>query len=141
MQENSMSTPIRPLSDTAFPSPAALSSDPVRTPRLVENTNRSRLESAAETAGTTLGRAVSTVRDLPRRFSVIKGGAGDKASQVAEEATAKLDDIKVEARNRAQLLRSRAQIYVHDYPLQVIGGVFAFAFFAGMTLRIWRTRD
>lgn len=136
-----MSTPIRPLSDTAFPAPAALSSDPVRTPQLVETTGRSRLESAAETAGTTLGRAVSTVRDLPRRFAVIKGGASDKASEVTEQASAKIDDLKVEARNRAELLRNRAQVYIHDYPLQVIGGVFAFAFLAGMTLRIWRTRD
>jgi ElaB/YqjD/DUF883 family membrane-anchored ribosome-binding protein len=151
MQEDSMSTPIRPLSGTEFPAPAALSDERVDH-LLPEADDRSRLESAAETVGSTLGRAVNKVREIPRRFTVIKGGAAEKGSQTMEQVSAKVsatvDDLKVEARNRAQFLRNRAQLvrsraqqYIHDYPLQCLGAVFGAAFLAGMTLRIWRTRD
>jgi ElaB/YqjD/DUF883 family membrane-anchored ribosome-binding protein len=168
-----MSTPIRPLSGTEFPAPAALTDE--RVDRLLpESEDRSRLEGAAETVGATLGRAVSTVRDLPRRFTVIRGGASNKASDLMEGASAKLGDLKHQARDRAEELgtevrnraeelgsevRSRAEIlgtrvrggihsarvqvrgYIHEYPLQCLGGVFGAAFLAGLTLRIWRTRD
>jgi len=154
MQEKSMSTPIRPLSTTDFPAPAAQPSSLADNPAqlLPEAEDRSRLESAAESVGSTLGRAVSTVRDLPRRLTVIRGGAGQKSSQLAEEASAKiddlkdqasvkLDDLKSQARNRAQLLRERTRFYIHEYPLQCLGGVFGAAFLTGIALRIWRTRD
>jgi hypothetical protein len=117
--ENSMSTPIRPLSGTDFPAPAALPDERVdrleATDRLLpEAEDRSRLEGAAETVGATLGKAVSAVRDIPRRFTVIKGGAGDRASQVAEQASARLGDLKSEAVNRAGELgndvRNRAEV-------------------------------
>ena len=168
-----MSTPIRPLSGTEFPPPAALTDE--RVDRLLPAAeDRSKLEGAAEAVGATLGRAVSTVRDLPRRFTVIRGGASSKASDVMEEASAKLDDLKSQARehaeelgsqvrSRAELLgsqvRDRAEIlgsqvrggitsariqvrhYIQEYPLQCLGGVFGAAFLAGITLRIWRTRD
>ena len=165
-----MSTPIRPLSGTDFPAPAALPDEraerllPEADERLLpEAGDRSRLEGAAETVGATLGRAVSTVRDLPRRFTVIKGGASDKASDAMEQASAKLDDIKVQAQHRAEELgsqvrdraqafggqvryrvqraRGQAQHYIHEYPLQCLGAVFGVAFLTGITLRIWRTRD
>jgi ElaB/YqjD/DUF883 family membrane-anchored ribosome-binding protein len=154
MQENSMSTPIRPLSSTDFPAPAARIYPPLDNSHLLpeEAEDRSRLESAAESVGSTLGRAVSTVRDLPRRLTVIRGGAGQKSSQMAEEASAKLDDLKEQAsvklddlksqaRNRAQLLRERTEFYIHEYPLQCLGGIFGAAFLTGIALRIWRTRD
>jgi ElaB/YqjD/DUF883 family membrane-anchored ribosome-binding protein len=154
MQENSMSTPIRPLSSTDFPAPAARPNPPVNNPvhLLPEEEDRSRLESAAESVGSTLGRAVSTVRDIPRRLTVIRGGAGQKSSQLAEQTSAKiddlkeqasvkLDDLKSQARNRAQLLRERTQFYIHEYPLQCLGGIFGAAFLTGIALRIWRTRD
>jgi ElaB/YqjD/DUF883 family membrane-anchored ribosome-binding protein len=154
MQENSMSTPIRPLSSTDFPAPAARLYPAVAdTDRLLpEAEDRSRLESAAETVGNTLGRAVNKVRDIPRRFTVIRGGAGDKSSEMMEQASAKyddlkvqashkLDDLKVQTRNRAQLLRARARHYIYEYPLQCLGGVFGAAVLTGMALRIWRTRD
>jgi ElaB/YqjD/DUF883 family membrane-anchored ribosome-binding protein len=153
-----MSSPIRPLSGTEFPAPAALPDERMellaeeRVNLLPEAEDRSKLEGAAETVGATLGRAVNKVREIPRRFTVIKGGASDKASEVAEEASARIDELKVEARTRAAMLRSQARTraamlrhqvrqYIHDYPLQCLGGVFGAAFLAGMTLRIWRTRD
>lgn len=150
-----MSTPIRPLSSTDFPAPAARPDPPINNPVHLlpeEAEDRSRLESAAGSVGSTLGRAVNTVRDIPRRLTVIRGGAGHKSSELAEEASAKLDDLKeqasaklddlkLQARNRAQLLRERTQFYIHEYPLQCLGGVFGAAFLAGIALRIWRTRD
>jgi hypothetical protein len=146
-QENSMSSPIRPLSGTEFPAPAALPNERMellaeeRVNLLPEAEDRSKLEGAAETVGATLGRAVNKVREIPRRFTVIKGGASDKASEVAEEASARIDDLRVQARTRAAMLRHQVRQYIHDYPLQCLGGVFGAAFLAGMTLRIWRTRD
>jgi ElaB/YqjD/DUF883 family membrane-anchored ribosome-binding protein len=151
-QENSMSTPIRPLSSTDFPAPAALPDE--RVDRLLpeEVEDRSRLEGAAETVGATLGRAVNTVRDLPRRFTVIRGGASHKASDVADQASAKigdikdqaalrLDDLKLQARRRAEDVRFQVRHYINEYPLQCLGGIFGVAVVTGMTLRIWRTRD
>jgi hypothetical protein len=157
-----MSTPIRPLSGMDFPAPAALPDE--RVDRLLpEAEDRSKLEGAAETVGATLGKAVSAVRDIPRRFTVIKGGAGNKASQAVDQAQAKLDDLKSEAANRAEVLggqvrdqaqalgrqvqnraymaRVRVRQTIHDYPLQSLAGVFGVAFLTGITLRIWRTRD
>lgn len=142
-----MSSPIRPLSGTEFPAPAALPDDNVdllgqsRVNLLPEAEDRSKLEGAAETVGATLGRAVNKVREIPRRFTVIKGGASDKASDVADQASARIDDLKVHARTRAAMLRHQVRQYIHDYPLQCLGGVFGVAFLTGMTLRIWRTRD
>src|ERR1700760_2983483 len=102
-QENSMSTPIRPLSGTEFPAPAAPTSE--RVDRLLpEAEERSRLEGAAETMGATLGKAVNAVRDIPRRFTVIKGGASDTASAAYDQAAAQLDDLKSEMRDRAETL-------------------------------------
>lgn len=138
-----MSSPTIPLSSTDFPAPAA----PLDR-LLPESEDRTRLESAATTVGSTLGRAVNKVREIPRRFTVIRGGANDKASQVAEQASAKLDDLKdqardlkVQAQNRAQMLNWRVRRTIHDYPLQCLGGVFGAAFLTGIALRIWRTRD
>lgn len=138
-----MSSPTIPLSSTDFPAPAAPSDH-----LLPESEDRTRLESAAQSVGNTLGRAVNKVREIPRRFTVIRGGANDTVSQLSDTASSKLDDLKdqardlkAQARNRAELLNARMRHYIHEYPLQCLGGIFGAAFLAGITLRIWRTRD
>jgi len=103
-----MSTPIRPLSGMDFPAPAAFPDE--RVDRLLpEAEDRSKLEGAAETVGATLGRAVNTVRSIPRKFTVIKGGATDKASGAMEQASAKLDDIKSQAMNQAEVIGNQVK--------------------------------
>lgn len=139
----SSANPIRPLSTTDYPAPAAEPVSPqdeqlaLPRPRLV----RTRTERLQETAGTVshaVARAgstvINTVRDLPRRFTVIRGRAQEKAGPIAH-------DLQRNARARALQMRDQARHAIQESPLEVLGGVFVAAFTIGVALRIWRTRD
>lgn len=63
-------------------------------------------------------------------------------SEARERAADMYRDSRVRASEALNRAGSRARYFVNEYPLQVIGGVAAAAFIAGVLLRVWRsTRD
>lgn len=129
-----------------------------------------RLTHTAEQIGETVGRAVALARDLPgrveelrRRFTVIRGRAGEQAGGTAErlrgEAEERLGELRDEAQRRwgdAQLrlerlrdtaqqrvsdARMRADRYARENPFRVILGALAAGALLGIALRLWRSRD
>lgn len=153
----------RTLSEWALPehaTPSALGHIPVPSAN-------PRLNSAAESVGSALGTAVSSVRGIPNklqdakaRFTVIRGRKSQDVQQAAEEtvnrireagtdlteqARERLDDVKeqarerlADARQRVQQARSRADHLAHQYPLHVMAGAAAFGMLLGIGLRVWR---
>ena len=106
-----------------------------------------RVQDAAETIGSGVGRAVNAVRELPerlrlqqrledmkRRFTVIKGRAQedalDRAGELKEKAGDKLADV-----------RTRASRLARQYPFGVVLGAAGAGFILGVALRIWRDHD
>ena len=107
----------------------------------------SRVQGAAETIGSGVGRAVSAVRDLPdrlrlqqrleemkQRFTVIKGRAQEDALDTAGELKDKASVKWADARTRASRL-------ARQYPFAVVLGAAGAAFILGVALRIWRDHD
>ncbi len=116
----------------------------------------SRLEETAEQIGSTLGRAVRAVRDLPEqvdqarvsmrdRLTVIRGGGGqrsaaaEKASEIKDAAQQKLEEAKDRAAQMTRQARARAQRIADERPLHVVAGAFLAAFIIGAVLRLWRS--
>lgn len=108
-----------------------------------------RLNSAAESVGSTLGTAVSSVRGIPdklqdakARFTVIRGRKTQDVRHAAEETVNRIRDagaeIKEQARERLQQAGCRADHLAHEYPLHVIAGAAALAMLLGIGLRVWR---
>jgi len=68
--------------------------------------------------------------------------AKEQAATIAAEAKDRAADLYRESRVRSSAAvsraRSRASYYANEYPLQVIAGVAAVAFVAGVLLRVWR---
>ena len=66
----------------------------------------------------------------------------DRASKTVDQASEVVTDALARAKYRsivvAQTARYRVRRTTHEYPLQVIGGVAATAFLAGILLRVWR---
>ncbi len=115
-----------------------------------------RLNQTAEQIGSTVGRAVQAVRELPERLqqarssvrdrmTVIRGGGEDKAQQrVAElkdSAQRKYQDMRAAASRLASRARVRARQVADERPLYVVAGVAAAAFLVGSALRIWRNHE
>jgi ElaB/YqjD/DUF883 family membrane-anchored ribosome-binding protein len=156
MAEPVLHTPDTPNFDTyPAPIPAAERTLPPG------NAGDDRLNEAAEQIGSTVGRAVRTVKQLPDqlgslkdRFTVIqgrsRGAASEKARELKDAAGARARELKDAAGARArelkdaageQLQRTRRRIdeIVDEYPLQVILGAAAIAFLMGISLRVWRS--
>ena len=128
--------PVDPLRNTPF---STAEQTPMQ-PRLLTAPN-SRLHETAEAVGSAVGKAenavnkaVESVRDLPRRFTIVKGRAQEKAVPMAQ-------DLRRHAQNRAVLLRQQARQLISQYPLQTLGGIFAASMLFGIMLRVWRVRD
>ena len=126
----------------------------------------SRLQEAAEQIGSTIGRAVRSLQQLPEtmeqarneirdrveqarvdardRLTVIRGGDGDASGKVAEVKQAAQDKLRA-ARDRAMAMtrnaRARAQQVADEQPLMVVLGVFIGAVALGAALRIWRSHE
>lgn len=66
----------------------------------------------------------------------------DRASRTVDQAgeviDAAMDRAKYRARMMTQTARLRVRRATNEYPLQVIGGVAATAFLAGVLLRVWK---
>ena len=127
----------------------------------------SRLHEAAEQIGSTLGRAVRAVQQLPEtmeqarsdirdrveqartdvrdRLTVIRGGGGAEVSGKVEEVKQAAQDKLRSACDRAAAMtrnaRVRAQQVADEQPLMVLLGVFIGAFALGAALRIWRSHE
>jgi hypothetical protein len=163
-----------PMADPVHPNRQAHSTDPLQ-PRVMSDPDRAlperatpsqlghipnegrasnpRLNSAAETVGSTLGSAVSQVRRVPdrlqdglaeakQRFQVIRGRKGEDVKAAMNDAVEKAreagEDLKDTAQEKLSEARSRAERLAHHYPLHVIGTAAAFGFLLGIVLRLWR---
>lgn len=110
---------------------------------------------AAEQIGSTLGRAVAKVRQMPRRaeqaateltnemrdrLEVVRRrepGLG-MTTRLRQKAEQTADELKGRARENVQVARNRAQRLARENPLELIVAAFGAAFIAGIALRIWR---
>jgi len=163
-----------PMADPVDPNRQPLITDPERelpehaTPshlgRIPGPATNPRLNGAAESVGSALGTAVSSVRHLPStlqdakaRFTVIRGrkqrdvqeAAGQTVNRI-REASVKVKDeaigrireasatVKDQAREGLEQARTRADNLAYDYPLEFIAGAATFGMLLGMGLRIWR---
>ncbi len=135
-----MTEPERELPERATPSHLGRIPAPAESPRL---------NSAAETVGSALGTAVSSVRHLPdtlqdakARFTVIRGRKKQDAKEVAQEAIGRMREtgaeMKDEARASLDQARTRAERLAHEYPLHVIAGAAGLGLLLGIGLRVWR---
>ncbi len=115
-----------------------------------------RLNSAAETVGSALGTAVSSVRHLPSslqeaksRFTVIRGRKKSDVKEAADEAIERIREAGAEVKEQAregleqarhglEHAQARAERLAHTYPLHVMAGAAAFGLLLGIGLRIWR---
>lgn len=132
-------TPLRDLSETEFPAPAAPGPElvpPVETgvkplPAAGESSARTpRLVSTAGTVGGAVGRVVDIARHLPQRVNDMKQRYTSRTSGPAQ----------VGMSDRVAHARNRADYYAQNYPLQTLGAVFGAAFIAGFSIHIWRSR-
>ena len=138
-------TPDFPTFDT-YPMPAA---DPTL-PRQRNVTSERGIEvlnDAAASIGNAVGLAVSRIRDLQheleRAFNVARERASTAAAEKTEElraaAEAKTAQIRNAAGEQIERARARAEYVSREYPFQIIAGVAATAFVAGIALRVWRS--
>ena len=126
-------TPDSPNFDT-YPAPA-----PADRTLPAGHPGDDRLNEAAEQIGSTVGRAVRSVRDLPEqlgglqdRLTVIRG----RGQRLAEE---KAREIKGAAIERMERTRRRIGLLVSEYPLEVIVATAGVAFLLGVSIRMWRS--
>ncbi len=130
--------------------------DTYPSPESQEDAGGSSPQSAAEQLGSTVGRAMRVARELPQRvdqmrvdlrhrMTVIRGGASsslaNKASELKEAAQQKLEDGKQRAVELARQARERAARITDERPLQVLLGIFAAGFIAGVAFRLRRNRE
>ena len=109
----------------------------------------------AEQIGSTVGRAVAKVRQMPQRaeraaqeltnevrdrLEVIRRQQGPSATtRLREKAEQTADELKGRARENVQVARNRAQRLARENPIEVIVVTFGAAFILGIALRIWRS--
>jgi hypothetical protein len=74
------------------------------------------------------------IDDLRSRFKVIRGRASEEVQETAGE-------VKHDARQNLNQLRSRAQYLAHEYPIQFVLGAAASAFAIGFLLGWWRQSE
>ena len=110
---------------------------------------------AAEQIGSSLGRAVAKVRQMPQRaeraaqeltnemrdrLEVIRGEQVPiVTARLREKAEQTADELKGRARENVQVARIRAQRLAREKPLEIIVAAFGAAFIVGVALRIWRS--
>ena len=163
-----MADPVRTEDFPDFDTYPGAESSPARGERLLvvasdvvpgaESDERdSRLHEAAEQIGSTLGRAVRAVQNLPDtmdqartdlsdRLSVIRGGAeredvAGKVDQVKDLARERLEEVRRRALALTRDARARARHMVDEQPLVVLLGIFVGTFALGAALRIWRSHE
>jgi ElaB/YqjD/DUF883 family membrane-anchored ribosome-binding protein len=111
-----------------------------------------RLNGAAESVGNWVGKAVNRARELPERlesvrdrFTVVAGrqrdAAAGRASEWKDRAQRRGDELRQSAEQQLLRARLRAEQVTREYPLQVIAACAALGIVAGITLRLWRSRD
>ena len=110
---------------------------------------------AAEQIGSSVGRAVATVRQMPQRaeqvaqeltnemrdrLETIRSEQGSSVTtRLREKAEETADELKGRARENVQVARNRAQRLAREKPLEIIVMAFGAAFIVGIALRIWRS--
>ncbi len=110
---------------------------------------------AAEQIGSSLGRAVTKVRQMPQRAEQVaqeltnevrdrlevirREQAPSVTARLREKAEQTADELKGRARENVQVARIRAQRLAREKPLQIIVVAFGAAFIVGVALRIWRS--
>ncbi len=114
------------------------------------------LDETAEQIGSTLGRAVRAIRELPQRaqqagtdmrdrLTVIRERRGataqGKISELKASAQEKLDETKDRAVRLAGDARERARRFTNERPLHVLLGIFVAGFIAGVVIRLGRNRE
>jgi ElaB/YqjD/DUF883 family membrane-anchored ribosome-binding protein len=106
-----------------------------------------RYSNAGGSVGTAIGTAMNRARrfpsymqdraeDLRRRFRVIRGRAA--TGELKEDVSERVSEVADETSRQVRLMRSRADYYAHNYPLQFIAGAAATGFVVGFLLRMWR---
>ena len=121
-----------PMADPSYPNREPSASDHPGVPRanaerelperatpgaighIPESESSSRLNSAAETVGRTLGSAVSGARSTKDRFTVIRGGAGEggakaKVEEAVEQVREKGEELVDRARQKGEELLDQAR--------------------------------
>jgi glycine zipper-containing protein DUF883 len=91
------------------------------------------LAQSAEQLGSTLGRAVNLVRDLPGRILSMKDRVGSR------DLSATAEEWKTNAQRRVADAQQRARRIVRENPLQALAVVAGVAFLLGVAIRIWRS--
>jgi ElaB/YqjD/DUF883 family membrane-anchored ribosome-binding protein len=104
-----------------------------------ELTPGSPLRGTAQSVGTAFGKAVAKARGVPsrmaelrQRFTVIRGKAREDTASAAQ-------DIRQNARQKLTSVRTRAQYYAHEHPLEFIVAAGGVGVVLGFALRIWRS--
>jgi len=111
-----------------------------------------RLNDAAENVGTWVGTTVNRARALPEqldrmreRFTVIAGrkreDAAGRAAEWKYRAQRRAGEVRESAEQQLLRARLRAQQVTNEYPLQVIAACAVLGFAAGVSLRLWRSRE
>lgn len=112
------------------------------------------LNGVAEQIGSALGRAVSKVREMPRRGEQLKDELRDRlqtirerdtgpgiATRVRDKAEQTADQLKIRASENVDIARNRAERMARENPVELIAAAFGIAFLVGVGLRIWRSNN
>ncbi len=153
-----MAEPVRPLESAsaldvsrsagpvALPSsnfPSETETPALPGPRVVKPTpvqrNNPALNETAERVGFAVGNAANKVREIPRRVQEMKQRLTVVRGRSSEDAKTAASEWKETAQERLHVARNRAQLYAHEYPLQVLAGAAGLGFVIGLILRIWRS--
>lgn len=76
------------------------------------------------------------VADMRHRFRVIRGRV--QSGELQDEMKDRASELTDEASRQARVVRTRAEFYARNYPLQFIAGAAAAGFAIGFLLRMWR---
>jgi ElaB/YqjD/DUF883 family membrane-anchored ribosome-binding protein len=98
-----------------------------------------RLNKSAETIGNVVGAAVDRVRHLPQRFGDMKQRLTLIRGRARDQAAVSTTDLSRTAQEKARQVRTRAEFYANEYPVESILAIAGAAFVLGVLLRVWRS--
>ncbi len=126
-----------PIAPPSASLPAARPAPPARRYQRSEN----RINTAVDKIIHVIGVAVQRARELPDRAAELKQRVKVARARCTEEASDTMAELRRTARQQADHMRVRVQVWADEKPFQAIAAGAGAAFVLGFALRVWRSRN